>query len=43
MNCGLEAEVIEDKEALELMKKYNSFNGKTPRFLLNAGVIVPNE
>ncbi|MBQ8677450.1 MAG: DEAD/DEAH box helicase [Alphaproteobacteria bacterium] len=37
------AEVIEDKEALELMKKYNSFNGKTPRFLLNAGVIVPNE
>ena len=36
-------EVIEDKEALELMKKYNSFNGKTPRFLLNAGVIVANE
>ena len=34
---------IQDKEALELMKKYNSFNGKTPRFLLNAGVIVANE
>lgn len=34
---------IEDKEALELMKKYNSFNGKTPRFLLNAGIIVTNE
>lgn len=34
---------IEDKEALALMKKYNSFNGKTPRFLLNAGVIVSNE
>ena len=33
----------EDKEALALMKKYNSFNGKTPRFLLNAGVIVANE
>ena len=34
---------IQDKEALELMKKYNSFNGKTPRFLLNPGVIVANE
>lgn len=36
-------EEVQDKEALELMKKYNSFNGKTPRFLLNAGVIVANE
>ena len=34
---------IKDKEALELIKKYNSFNGKTPQFLLNAGVIVANE
>ena len=34
---------VEDKEALELMKKYNSFKGKTPHFLLNAGVIVANE
>lgn len=34
---------VEDKEAVELMKKYNSFNGKTPRFLLNAGVIAANE
>ena len=32
-----------DKETLDLIKKYNSFNGKTPRFLLNAGVIVANE
>lgn len=31
---------VEDKEALELMKKYNSFNGKTPRFLLNAGIVA---
>lgn len=36
-------EEIEDKEALELMQKYNSFNGKTPRFLLNAGIVVANE
>lgn len=31
---------IEDKEALELIKKYNSFNGKPPHFLLNAGIIA---
>lgn len=31
---------VEDKEAVALMKKYNSFNGKTPRFLLNAGIIA---
>lgn len=32
-----------DKETLELIKKYNSFNGKPPHFLFNAGIIVPNE
>lgn len=31
---------IEDKEALELIKKYHSFNGKPPHFLLNAGIIA---
>lgn len=34
---------VQDNEAVELMKKYNSFNGKTPKFLLNKGIIVPNE
>ena len=29
-----------DPEALELLKKYNSFNGKAPEFLLNKGIIV---
>ncbi len=33
----------QDKEAVELMKKYNSFNGKTPNFLLNKGVVVNQE
>jgi len=32
-----------DKEAVDLMKKHNSFNGKTPKFILNKGIIVPNE
>ena len=30
----------EDSEALNLIKKYNSFNGKTPRFLMKKAVIV---
>ena len=34
---------VEDKEAIALINKYNSFNGKTPRFLLNQGIIVSNE
>lgn len=29
-----------DEEALELVKKFNSFNGKTPEFVLNKGIIV---
>lgn len=29
-----------DPEAEALMKKYNSFNGKTPEFILNQGIIV---
>ena len=33
----------QDKEAIDLMKKYNSFNGKTPGFLLNKGIVVNQE
>ena len=29
-----------DPEAEELVKKYNSFNGKTPEFILNQGIVV---
>lgn len=29
-----------DQEAEELVKKYNSFNGHTPEFVLNQGIIV---
>lgn len=29
-----------DPEAMELMTKFNSFNGKTPDFVLNKGIIV---
>ena len=31
---------VADNEALELVKKYNSFNGKTPNFLINKGLVV---
>ena len=31
---------VKDSEALELVKKYNNFNGKTPEFLLNKGLVV---
>ena len=31
---------VKDKEALDLIKKYNSFNGKTPEFLTYKGIIV---
>ena len=31
---------VTDNEALELVKKYNSFNGKTPNFLINKGLVV---
>ena len=31
---------IKDSEALELVKKYDSFNGKTPSFLINKGILV---
>jgi len=34
---------VKDKEAIELMKKYNSFNGKTPKFLLNKGIVAQGE
>lgn len=37
--CRLAA-VQKDPEALELVSKYNSFNGKTPEFVLNQGIIV---
>ena len=29
-----------DPEAEALVEKYNSFNGKTPEFILNQGVVV---
>ncbi|MDR1693983.1 MAG: DEAD/DEAH box helicase [Lactobacillaceae bacterium] len=32
-----------DSEALNLSKKYNSFGGKTPKFILGKSVIVENE
>ena len=35
--------VVEDKEALDLVKKYNSYNGKTPKFILVKGVIAEGE
>ena len=35
--------VVEDREALELVKKYNSYNGKTPRFVLIKGIIAEGE
>ena len=35
--------VVEDKEALDLVKKYNSYNGKTPRFILIKGIIAEGE
>lgn len=35
--------VVEDKEALELAKKYNSYNGKTPKFILVKGIIAEGE
>ena len=31
---------VKDSEALELVKKYDSFNGKTPSFLINKGILV---
>ena len=33
----------EDKQAVELMKKYNSFQGKTPEFVLIQGIVVEAE
>lgn len=35
--------VVEDKEALDLVKKYNSYNGKTPKFILVKGIIAEGE
>ena len=32
-----------DKEALEMIKKYNSFNGKTPDFLTYKGIVAYDE
>lgn len=32
-----------DKQAIELMKKYNSFQGKTPEFLLIQGIVVEDD
>ncbi len=34
------AEPVQDKEALELIKKYNSFTGKTPNFLIYQGLLA---
>ena len=31
---------LRDKEAVEISKKYNSFNGKTPEFILNKGILA---
>jgi len=42
-NCCRKFTDVQDKEAMDLMKKYNSFNGKTPAFLLNKGIIVQGE
>lgn len=33
----------EDPQAIELMKKYNSFQGKTPEFVLIQGIVVEND
>lgn len=41
-HCHKFSDVL-DKEALDLMKKHNSFNGKTPKFLLNKGIIAQGE
>ena len=35
--------VLVDAEAVELSKKYNSFNGKTPNFILVKGVLAEGE
>ena len=35
--------VVEDKEALDLVRKYNSYNGKTPKFILIKGIIAEGE
>ena len=35
--------IVEDKEALDLVKKYNSYNGKTPKFILVKGIIAEDE
>ena len=35
--------VVEDKEALDLVKKYNSYNNKTPRFILVKGIVAEGE
>ncbi len=45
-NCGQSprfAPAKEDKQAVELMKKYNSFQGKTPEFVLIQGIVVEAE
>ena len=34
---------VEDKEALDLAKKHNSYNGKTPKFILMKGIIAEGE
>ena len=33
----------EDPQAIELMKKYNSFQGKTPQFVLIQGIVVETD
>lgn len=33
----------EDKQAIELVRKYNSFQGKTPEFVLIQGIVVETE
>ena len=31
---------VKDREAIDLIKKYNTFNGKTPEFLVHKGIVV---
>ena len=37
---GMGTKIFLNKHPLELVKKYNSFNGKTPNFLINKGLVV---
>ncbi len=41
--CLSSANPQRDKEAIDLVKKLNSFNGKTPEFILNKGILADDK